>query len=122
MNNDRLEQPIWGASTICGDLSMGTNRVKIIQALHDKLSGDRKLSEPDIYYILEKWLERHPAFKGRGGGSESTGVNGLCVKASGQMSSRYPPSKAKTSPVMIQPKIETCMNTIWRKKRYYQAW
>jgi hypothetical protein len=53
------------ASTICGDLSMGTNRVKIIPALHGKLTRDGKLSEPDIYYILEKWLERHPAFIGR---------------------------------------------------------
>ena len=44
---------------------MGTKRVKIIPALHGKLTRDGKLSEPDIYYILEKWLERHPAFIGR---------------------------------------------------------
>jgi hypothetical protein len=37
----------------------------MIPALHGKLTLDGKLSEPDIYYILEKWLERHPAFKGR---------------------------------------------------------
>ncbi len=44
---------------------MRTKRIKIIPALHGKLTRDGKLSEPDIYYIMEKWLERHPAFKGR---------------------------------------------------------
>ena len=44
---------------------MHTKRIKIIPALHGKLTRDGKLSEPDNYYILEKWLERHPAFKGR---------------------------------------------------------
>jgi hypothetical protein len=53
------------ASTICGDLSMRTKRIEIIPALHGKLTRDGKLSEPDIYYILEKWLERHLTFKGR---------------------------------------------------------
>ena len=40
-------------------------RITIIPALHGKLTRDRKMSEPDIYWILEKWLERHPAVKGR---------------------------------------------------------
>jgi hypothetical protein len=40
-------------------------RIEIIPALHGKLTPDGKLSEPDIYDILEKWLERHPTFKGR---------------------------------------------------------
>jgi len=44
---------------------MGTKRVKIIPALDGKLTRDGKLSEPDIYYILEKWLERHRSFIGR---------------------------------------------------------
>ena len=44
---------------------MGTKRITIIPALHGKLTRDGKLSEPDIYYILEKWLDRHPTFKGR---------------------------------------------------------
>jgi hypothetical protein len=44
---------------------MRTKRIEIIPALHGKLTRDGKLSEPDIYYILEKWLERHPTFKGR---------------------------------------------------------
>ena len=43
---------------------MHTKRIKIIPALHGKLTRDGKLSEPDIYYIMEKWLERHPSFKG----------------------------------------------------------
>jgi hypothetical protein len=42
-----------------------TKRIEIIPALHGKLTCDGKLSEPDICYILEKWLERHPSFKGR---------------------------------------------------------
>jgi hypothetical protein len=42
-----------------------TTRVEIIPALRGKLTRDGKLSEPDIYYILEKCLERHPTFKGR---------------------------------------------------------
>ena len=53
------------ASTIYGDLSLQTKRIEIIPALHGKLTRDGKLSEPDIYSILEKWLERHPTFKGR---------------------------------------------------------
>jgi hypothetical protein len=53
------------ALTICGDLSMRTKRIEIIPALHGKLTHDGKLSEPDIYYILEKWLERHRTFKRR---------------------------------------------------------
>ena len=40
-------------------------RISIIPALHGKLTRDRKMSEPDIYWILEKWLERHPEVKGR---------------------------------------------------------
>ena len=44
---------------------MQTKRIEIIPALHGKLTRDGNLSEPDIYFILEKWLERHPTFKGR---------------------------------------------------------
>lgn len=44
---------------------MQAKRVEIIPALHGKLTRDGKLSEPDIYDILEKWLERHPTFKGK---------------------------------------------------------
>ncbi len=51
--------------SICGYLSMRTKRIEIIPAVHGKLTCDGNLSEPDIYYILEKWLERHPTFKGR---------------------------------------------------------
>jgi hypothetical protein len=40
-------------------------RIVIIPFLHGKLTTDGKLSEPDIYFILEKWLERHPEFRGR---------------------------------------------------------
>ena len=44
---------------------MRTKRIEIIPALHGKLTRDGKLSESDIYFILEQWLERHPTFKGR---------------------------------------------------------
>jgi hypothetical protein len=40
-------------------------RITIISPIHGKLTRDRKMSEPDIYWILEKWLERHPEVKGR---------------------------------------------------------
>ncbi len=33
---------------------MRTKRIEIIPALHGKLTRDGKLSEPDIYYSLEK--------------------------------------------------------------------
>jgi hypothetical protein len=39
--------------------------IRIIPFLHDKLTRRGKLSEPDIDDILERWLERHPEFKGR---------------------------------------------------------
>jgi hypothetical protein len=40
-------------------------RITIIPQIHGKLTRDRKMSEPDIYWILEKWLERHPEVKRR---------------------------------------------------------
>jgi hypothetical protein len=46
-------------------LSLQTKKIEIIPALHGQLNREGKLSEPDIYFILEKWLERHPTFKGR---------------------------------------------------------
>jgi hypothetical protein len=45
----------------------GKKRIKIIPAIHGKLTYDRKVSEPDVYWILEKWLERHPEVKKRRG-------------------------------------------------------
>ena len=44
---------------------MPGKRITIIPRIHGKLTRDRKMSEPDIYWILEKWLERHPEVKGR---------------------------------------------------------
>lgn len=44
---------------------MSEGRVVIIPFLHGKLTADGKVSEPDIYFILEKWLERHPDSRGR---------------------------------------------------------
>ena len=44
---------------------MPAKRITIIPLLHGKLTRGRKMSEPDIYWILEKWLERHPDVRGR---------------------------------------------------------
>jgi hypothetical protein len=35
-------------------------RITIIPRVHGKVTRERKLSEPDIDWILERWLERHP--------------------------------------------------------------
>ena len=40
-------------------------RVRIIPFLHGKMTRDGKLSEPDIYDILERWLERHAQIRAR---------------------------------------------------------
>ncbi len=40
-------------------------RVTIIPRIHGKITKDGKASEPDIHWIMEKWLERHPEFKTR---------------------------------------------------------
>jgi len=40
-------------------------RIVIIPFLHGKLAVDGTVVEPDIDDILEKWLERHPEFRGR---------------------------------------------------------
>lgn len=44
---------------------MATKRITIIPAIHGKLTYDGKVSEPDILWIVEKWLERHPEIKER---------------------------------------------------------
>jgi hypothetical protein len=44
---------------------LAPKRITIIPDLHGKLTRDGKVSEPDIYWIIEKWLERHPEVKGR---------------------------------------------------------
>jgi len=44
---------------------MSPKRITIIPSIHGKLTRDRKMSEPDIYWIMEKWLKRHPEGRGR---------------------------------------------------------
>lgn len=44
---------------------MQDKRITIIPAIHGKRTQDGKISEPDIYWILDKWLERHPTVKKR---------------------------------------------------------
>ena len=45
--------------------TMHPRRITIIPRTHGRLTRERKMSAPDIYWILEKWLERHPEVKGR---------------------------------------------------------
>lgn len=42
-----------------------SERIMIIRHIHGKITRDGKRSEPDIYWILEQWLERHPEIKSR---------------------------------------------------------
>ena len=44
---------------------MNPKRITIIPYIHGKITRDGKMSEPDIYWIIERWLERHPAIKKR---------------------------------------------------------
>ena len=44
---------------------MNPKRITIIPDIHGKITRDGKMSEPDIHWIMEKWLERHPEVKGR---------------------------------------------------------
>jgi hypothetical protein len=43
----------------------GRKRITIIPAIHGKLTYDRKVCEPDIAWIIEKWLDRHPEIRKR---------------------------------------------------------
>ena len=43
---------------------MMKGRIVIIPFLHGKLAPDGTLIEPDIDAMLEKWMERHPEFRG----------------------------------------------------------
>lgn len=44
---------------------MNPKRITIIPYIHGKLTRDGKMSEPDMHWIMEQWLERHPAIKTR---------------------------------------------------------
>ena len=46
-------------------VAMPSDRIEIIPPIHGKLTQDGKVCEPDIYWIVEKWLERHPEVAGR---------------------------------------------------------
>lgn len=45
----------------------GKKRITIVPAIHGKLTYDGKISEPDVAWIIEKWLERHPEINNRQG-------------------------------------------------------
>ncbi|MBI3467141.1 MAG: hypothetical protein HY000_29355 [Planctomycetes bacterium] len=34
--------------------------IEIIPCIQGRITADGKLSEPDIYWILDRWFERHP--------------------------------------------------------------
>jgi len=44
---------------------MNPKRITIIPFIHGKVTRDGKISEPDIDWIMGKWLERHPAINKR---------------------------------------------------------
>ena len=44
-------------------MRMPRKRITIISAIHGKVTRDGKVSQPDVYWVLEKWLERHPEIK-----------------------------------------------------------
>jgi len=44
---------------------MPKERITIIPRIHGKITYNGKVSEPDIAWILEKWLDRHPQVKKR---------------------------------------------------------
>ena len=44
---------------------MNPERITIIPFIHGKITRDGKVSEPDIHWIMEKWLDRHPELKKR---------------------------------------------------------
>jgi len=56
-----------------------TGRIVIIPFLQGKLAPDGTLIEPDIDAIMEKWLERHPQFRGRKFHIIKTGGDETCL-------------------------------------------
>ena len=46
---------------------MPAKRIQIIPRIHGKRTRDGKVSEPDIHWIVEKWLARHPEITVRKG-------------------------------------------------------
>lgn len=43
----------------------GKKRTTIIPAIHGKITRDGKICEPDVHWMLEKWLDRHLEIKKR---------------------------------------------------------
>jgi hypothetical protein len=58
---------------------MTEGRIVIIPFLHGKLDVDGSLIGPDIEDILEKWLQRHPQFRGRMFHTIRTGGKKTCL-------------------------------------------
>ena len=58
---------------------MMTGRIVIIPFLQGKLAPDGRLVEPDIDAIMEKWLDRHPEFRGRKFHVIKTGGDETCL-------------------------------------------
>ncbi len=44
---------------------MPPKRITIIPYIHGKIGRDGRLREPDLDWIIERWLERHPQVKKR---------------------------------------------------------
>ena len=63
MNSLRSIPALYKTSSQGKDI-LTQGRIVIIPFLHGKLTADGKLIEPNIEAILEKWLQRHPQFRG----------------------------------------------------------
>ncbi len=80
---------------------MAEGRIVIIPFLHGKLAPNSTLVEPDIDAILEKWLERHPEFRGRefhvtrvGDDDDETQLVGVTVDYSDDLANYNPADDA----------------------------
>jgi predicted kinase len=64
----KCEPPTWTeghALLLVDGETMTEGRIVIIPFLHGQVDADGSLIKPDIDAILEKWLQRHPQFRGR---------------------------------------------------------
>jgi hypothetical protein len=44
---------------------MKPRRITVIPRIHGKMTRDGKMSEPDIRWIMSKWMNRHPECRER---------------------------------------------------------
>ena len=87
-------------------------RVQIIPPIHGKVTRDGKVSEPDIYWIMEKWLDRHPQVNHEEHSIRVTRGNGPRMTVSRPRYSWHRLSMETPSLVMPQKMMSPCTSTI----------